>query len=73
MADYVYRLVHYIFVSGCRFDNLDHFINFMSIEASINPSVTPTLDADGVAKSLDSPYSSLQSCIRSQIVQLWRA
>ena len=53
MAVYVYHLVHYMFVAACRFDNVDHFISFIGIVAYIDPSATPTLDADVVATSLD--------------------
>jgi hypothetical protein len=72
MAHYVYHLVHYMFVAGCRFENVDHFINFIDIQANIDPSATPRLDADDVATSLD-VVPALQSCHRSKLVGLWRA
>jgi hypothetical protein len=71
MADYLYHLVHYMFVAACRFDNVDHFINFIGIEASTDPSATPTLDA--VAKSIDVAPLFTSNCHRSQLVGLWRA
>ena len=53
MADYVCHLVHYMFVALCRFDNIDHFINCIGVEANIEPSATPPLDTNDVATSLD--------------------
>jgi len=38
-----------MFMVGCRFDNVDHFIDFIGIEANFDPSTTPSLDADDVA------------------------
>jgi len=53
MADYVFHLAHYMFVAGCRFDNVDHFINFIGVEASVDPSATPPLDIGDVVTSHD--------------------
>jgi hypothetical protein len=68
MADYVYHLVYYMFVAGCRFDNFDHFINFIGIEARVDPSATTPLNVGDVATSHDvAPlFTSVLSSLRAE-------
>jgi hypothetical protein len=52
MEDYMSYLGHYMFAAGCRSENLDQFIKFIGIVASMDWSATPTLDPRNYAKWL---------------------